>query len=68
MTKAKEEEIIIKALKCYQKELTNQISFHNSLGGTPSIHKAIISELYKAEDISDAMEKNKRNSRSRSKR
>ena len=57
MTKAKEEEIIIKALKCYQKDLTNQISFHNSLGGTPSIHKAIISELYKAEDISDELEK-----------
>lgn len=57
MTKAKEEEIIIKALKCYQKDLTNQISFHNSLGGTPSIHKAITSELYKAEDISDELEK-----------
>ncbi|GAB4242837.1 MAG: hypothetical protein Tsb0034_20480 [Ekhidna sp.] len=68
MTKAKEEEIFLKALKCYQKELTNQISFHNSIGRTASIHKALIGELYRAQDLSDAIEKNNRSkSRKRAK-
>ena len=68
MTKAQEEETILKALKCYQKELTSQITFHNSIGKTTSIHKALISELYKAEDLSDTIEKNNRSkSRKRAK-
>ena len=57
MTKAKQEDIIIRALKCYQKELTNQISFHNSVGRPESLHRALISELYKVEDIMDPMVK-----------
>ena len=57
MTKAKQEEIIIRALKCYQKELTNQISFHNSVGRPESLHRALIGELYKVEDILDPMVK-----------
>lgn len=63
MTKAKEEEIRIKALKCYQKELSNQIGFHNSIGPTPAIHKALINELYKVEDVQDAILKNRKKSR-----
>lgn len=69
MTKAKQEEIIIKALKCYQKELINQISFHNSIGKTDSIHRALVMELHKAEDIMDniinASKKPKRRAKAR---
>jgi len=55
MTKAKQEDIIIKALKCYQKHLTEQISFHNSIGQTNSIRKALIDELHKTEDVLDPL-------------
>ena len=57
MTKARQEEIILKALKCYQKELTNQISFHNAIGKTASIHRSLIDELYRVEDVLDPLEK-----------
>ncbi|MTI21127.1 hypothetical protein E1176_08855 [Fulvivirga sp. RKSG066] len=55
MTKAQQEAIIIKALKCYQRHLTEEISFHNAIGQTNSIRKALIDELHKAEDVLDPL-------------
>lgn len=55
MTKAQREAIIIKALKCYQQHLTEEISFHNAIGQTNAIRKALIDELHKTEDVLDPL-------------
>lgn len=63
MTKAKQEEIIIKALKCYQKHLTEQISFHNAISQVNAIRKSLIDELHKTEDVLDPLEAAKKKPR-----
>jgi hypothetical protein len=55
MTKAQQEAIIIKALKCYQRHLTEQISFHNAIGQANAVRKALIEELHKTEDVLDPL-------------
>jgi hypothetical protein len=55
MIKAKQEEVIIKALKCYHRHLTEQISFHNAIGQANTIRKALIDELHKTEDVLDPL-------------
>jgi hypothetical protein len=55
MTKSQQEAIIIKALKCYQRHLTEEISFHNSIGQTNAVRKALIDELHKTEDVLDTL-------------
>jgi hypothetical protein len=55
MTKAQQEAIIIKALKCYQRHLTEEISFHNAIGQTNVVRKALIDELHKTEDVLDLL-------------
>ncbi|MGK7390270.1 MAG: hypothetical protein ACNS60_07960 [Candidatus Cyclobacteriaceae bacterium M2_1C_046] len=63
MIKAKQEEVIIKALKCYQRHLTEQISFHNAIGQANTIRKALIDELHKTEDVLDPLEAAKKKPR-----
>ena len=55
MTKTKQEEIIIKALKCYQRHLTEEVSFHNAIGQANAIRKALIDELHRTEDVLDPL-------------
>jgi hypothetical protein len=56
MTRTKQDEVIIKALKCYQKYLTEEISFHNSINQSDAIRKALITELHSVEDVLDPLE------------
>jgi hypothetical protein len=55
MTRTKQDEVIIKALKCYQRHLTEQISFHNSIGQSDTIRKVLITELHNVEDVLDPL-------------
>lgn len=63
MTKTQQEVIIIKALKCYQRHLTEEISFHNVIGQANGIRKALIDELHKVEDVLDPLEAAKKKSK-----
>jgi hypothetical protein len=63
MIKAQQEAIIIKALKCYQRHLTEQITFHNAIGQTNGIRKSLIDELHKVEDVLDPLEAAKKKSK-----
>ena len=63
MTKTKQEEIIIKALKCYQRHLTEEVSFHNAIGQANAIRKALIDELHRTEDELDPLVASKKSRR-----
>ena len=55
MTSGKQKEIIARSLKAYQKQLIEQIQFHNSIEQVASIKTPLVAELYRVEDLLDLL-------------
>ena len=53
MINGKQKEIIMRALKAYQKQLTAQIEFHNGIEQVASVRTPLTAELYRVWDLLD---------------
>lgn len=53
MINGKQKEIIVRALKAYQKQLTAQIEFHNGIEQVASVRTPLIAELKRVWELLD---------------